>query len=272
MITKPATRPVSLRWQNYMRNCMQKHILAVGGLAAVLLFAGCGQSPTSTGNDNTDTTVSSGVNDAKDTVFSDTNTKVTFHYTGYLLKGTVASAPGSVAVTFTKRPGSSGLIDSLHFSTKTKAASQAEAADAKAKNPKLMCDSVEQYGCEKWDEAYATYQKAVKSGDYAGYYAQGASKVVVNGVTYVVTVTYNIDEQQFETTYTGYSNDTRITFVDPTSGGIEYGIPFSMNAKNRDQVEQLAKDIANRQKIADVKTRARADELYTIVSSVQLAK
>lgn len=255
---------------------VRTHKLAasLGVLAFLLLVTGCGVGPSSKSENEKKAEEAAAVkNDGADVVFTDSATKVSFHYTGYLQKNIVRSTPGSVVALFKKRPGSAvGMLDGLAFSTKTAEAQAAEVADAKAKNPKMVCENYDQYGCEKWDQDYALFQKAIKSNDFSGYYALAATKAVINGMTYVVAVTYNTDTQLFQTTYTTFTKNTRITFVDPATGGIEYGIPFSMNAKNREQVEAIAKSIAERKQIADVKTRARTDELNSLVATAQLAE
>ena len=127
-------------------------------------------------------------------------------------------------------------------------------------------------GCEKWDEDVALYNRVVSTKNFGDYYALGFDTVTLAGIKFIVVVTFNPEREQYQTTYLAYANDTRITFVDPATGGLEYGVPFQMNAKNREAVESTGMRLAKREKIDDVKTRARADELYQIVSTVHLAK
>lgn len=247
---------------------MQKKFLLTVAvlLLGVTLGAGCSKG----GSQNQKNTKVEVPADTSDRTFSDPNTKVTFSYGYYLNKDQSSSEPGNVSVTFKKNPNvPDGLIDTLYFSTKTKDAWAAEKAKA---DPKKVCESNTQPGCEKWDDDYALYQKAITTGNYDGYYGFGGNKVTVNGITFVTIVSYNLDRKQYQTMYTGYSNNTRITFVDPATGGLEYGQPFSMDAKNRELVEKTGAALAKRQKVDDEKTRARADQLYQIVSTVKLGK
>lgn len=259
---------------------MKKYIAVAGVVSILVLGAGCSKGVSNNsnqpaGSNTTDGQVTSNpvFDDTKDIVFSDPNTKVTFHHLSYLQPTDVKSVPGAVSFTLAKRPGSTaGLIGDVLFSTKTRDASMAELDAVRIKSSGLICDSEAQLGCDKWDQNYALYKKAIQTNDYTGYYAMGASKVVINGITYVVAVTYNMNNQQYQTTYTTFTNNTRITFVDPATGGIEYGVPFNMNAKNRTMVETIAKNLANRSKIDDVQMRARTDEFFNLVSSVKIAK
>lgn len=203
-------------------------------------------------------------------IFQDSNTAVSFTYPSYLDKADVNSKPGAVSVTLNKRPGESGSLDTVTFSTKTHDAWQAEKPVNASST--AVCDSEDQLGCEKWDADNALYRVALTTNKFDGYYALGASRTTINGVPFVVIVTYNIDTKMYETKYLTYINNTRITFVDPASGALEYGAPFQLNAKNRELVELTAKNLATRLQISDVKNRARSDELYAIVASLQFHK
>jgi|GEM_PF-4925067 hypothetical protein len=260
---------------------MKKYIAVAGVVSILILGVGCSSNVSNTSNTQSGGTSTAGdqpvtnpvFNDTKDVVFSDINTDVAFHYLSYLKPTDVVILPGAVSFKLVKRPGSTaGLLDNILFSTKGRDAWAAELMAVKPKSPGIICDDEMQYGCEKWDEKYQLYIKALKTNDFSGYYAMGAGKMVINGITYIVTVTYNMENQQYQTTYTAYVDNTRITFVDPASGGIEYGIPFSMDAKNREMVETIAKNLASRKRVDDVKMRARADELFYMVSTVVMTK
>jgi hypothetical protein len=252
------------------------------GAAFVIIGAGCSKpqnpAPSSSSTTGTQTetqqnqggenqnTQAQNVSDDADVIFSDPHIPVTFHYIGYLQKQVLQSATGTVRAQFNKRPGSNGIIDTFTFSAKTKQEFLTE-----KKDPTKVCDSEDMPGCEKWDADYALYRKAIAQNNYDGYYALGTNKTVISGIPFVVIVTYNLDTKQYQTRYIGYLGDNlRITFTDPGTGGLEYGVPFQMTAKNRDMVEQLGRNIAKRQKIDDVKTRARADAFFQIVSTVKV--
>ncbi|MEK7625301.1 MAG: hypothetical protein AAB467_03055 [Patescibacteria group bacterium] len=204
-----------------------------------------------------------------DQFFENSNTKVSFQYKSYLQSDVSSVKPGAVTMSFTRRSGSLGLIDTLYFSTKTREAWLAEKAKL---DPRQVCENYAMPGCEKWDEDVALYNRVVSTKNFGDYYALGFDTVTLAGIKFIVVVTFNPEREQYQTTYLAYANDTRITFVDPATGGLEYGVPFQMNAKNREAVESTGMRLAKREKIDDVKTRARADELYQIVSTVHLAK
>lgn len=268
MIMKQDTRIVLLSSRKNLLN-MKKKNLFIGALALILLGLGCKQSNVALNNQgNNAGSVQSLVID-HDQLFQDLNTKVGFIYKSYLDKADTNSAPGAVSVTFKKRDGSSGLIDTLYFSTKTR---DAWLAEKQKLDPKQVCENYNKPGCEKWDADVALYNKVISTNNFEDYYALGVGRVTIGGIRFVVVVTFNPDREQYQTTYLAYVNNTRITFVDPATGGLEYGVPFEMNAKNRELVELTGRRLATRQKIDDVKTRARADELYQIVSTVTLAK
>ncbi len=249
---------------------MKKTDLFIGVLVLVVVGFACKQS-----NLTSPASKQSGAGQVqlpvidRDEAFQDPNTKVSFIYKSYLQKETVTSEPGNVMLVFKKKEGTSGLIDTLYFSTKTHDAWLAEKSKA---DPTKVCDSEVQAGCEKWDASVALYNKVVSTNNFQDYYAFGVDTVNVGGIKFVAVVTYNVDRQQYQTTYLAYVNNTRITFVDPATGGLEYGVPFQMNAKNREMVELTGLRLAKRQKVDDVKTRARADELFQIVSTVTVAK
>lgn len=248
-----------------MNKFFNKKFLAVGAsiLFLVILGAGCSQNQgPQTGSQN----IVAPENIDKDVVFSDSNSAVSFTLKSYLQKASGSSTPGSVSAVFNRRPGSSGMVETMTFSTKTHDAWLAE------KKPSGLCTSEDLLGCEKWDQDLALYNKALTSNNFVGYYALGASKTVVSGIPFVVIVTYNLDTKQYQTKYIAYVNNTRITFVDPATGGLEYGVPFEMNAKNRELIELTAQKLAKRQKVDDEKTRARADELYQMVATVKIGK
>lgn len=207
----------------------------------------------------------------KDQVFSDPNTQVTFTVPTSLKVEKATSEPGNVSVIL-KKNSQDGLLDNVRFSTKTREAWLNEMVKARVEKPNQVCQNNEAFGCEKWDEEVSAYQRAVRDNNFGGYYALGTNKVTINGVPFVVAVTYNLDTQQYQTKYVAYVNNTRITFIDPATGGLEYGFPFQMDAKNREMVETLGQRIAKREKIDDVKTRARADSLYQLVSTVKINK
>ena len=249
---------------------MKKFDLFIGALVIVLVGFGCKQLNLLPSSDKQTSVkgVQLPILD-HDQVFQDPNTKVSFIYKSYLQKETIISEPGNVMLGFKKRDGTTGLIDTLYFSTKTHDAWLAEKSKA---DPSKVCESEVQLGCEKWDASVALYNKVITTNDFKDYYAFGVDKVNIGGIKFVVVVTYNLDRQQYQTTYLAYVNNTRITFVDPATGGLEYGIPFQMNAKNRELVELTGLRLAKRQKIDDIKTRIRADELFQIVSTIQVAK
>lgn len=241
---------------------MHKKFLKIAGTVAifVLLGAGCfgGNSGTYTPGDGMPANLD------QDYTFVDLNTPITFTVKSYLQQNVVSSTPGAVRVSFDRKPGSTGLIETVTFSTKTREALLSE------KKPAGVCQNEIDPGCEKWDENVAAYNRAIQSGNFNGYYALGADKTTVNDIPFVVAVTYNPDNQLFQTKYTAYVNETRITFIDPASGGLEYGVPFQMDAKNRELVEKTAQDIASRKNISDPKNRARADELYQMVETIKI--
>lgn len=237
---------------------MKKLNILLGGLfAIVLLGAGCRNADSPKVEE--------------DPVFQDKNSAVSFTYPRYLKVDKVNSAPGAVTATL-KKKGADGLMDNIYFSVKTRDAWLNEMVKAKVEKPNQVCENEEQFGCEKWDENVALYQKAIKDNKFDGYYAMGANKVTINNIPFVTIVTYNIDTKQYQTKYLAYVNNTRITFVDPATGGLEYGFPFQMDAKNRETVELTAQRLAKREKIDDVKTRARADELFQLVSTIEVKK
>lgn len=232
-------------------------------MVLVLLGIGC-QKNNQNNNENTQQ------DENLDRVYEDSNTAVSFTYPFYMEKESEQKTDGSVYVKFKKRANKEGEIDNLIFSTKTKKAWEAERDKAKSENPNQVCESEDQFGCEKWNENFASYQRAISNNIFTNYYALGTSKKIINGIPFVVVVTYNIDTQQYQTKYIAYTNDTRITFIDPSTGGLEYGIPFQMNAKNRELVELTGQRLANREKVDDIKTRARADALFQVVSTVKV--
>lgn len=249
---------------------MRKFDLVLGALVVVLVGFGCKQfGPWSSNNPRS----GSGDNQLlvidKDGNFENPNTKVRFQYKSYLQPDSSSVASGTVMVSFKQKAGSTGLIDSLYFSTKTR---EAWLAEKQKLGSKQVCDDYSKPGCEKWDADVALYRKVISTNDFGDYYALGFDTVTVAGIKFIVVVTYNPDRQQYQTTYLAYVNNTRITFVDPATGGLEYGVPFQMNAKNRELVESTGMRLAKRQKIDDIKTRARADELFQIVSTVRLAQ
>lgn len=231
----------------------------------VTLGLGCARN---NGNDNNPNPT----NNDEDQVFQDPNSAISFTLYNYLQKDKASSEPGAVLASFKKKNGKTGPIDNLIFSTKTREAWQKEVQDAKSKNPNMVCENYEQYGCEKWDDDYTMYQRAINNNRFEGYYALGTSKKVINSIPFVVVVTYNIEKQQYQTKYVAFVNNTRVTFTDPATGGLEYGVPFQMTAKNRELVELTAQRLAKRENLDDVQTRARADALYQLISTIQVKK
>ncbi|MFA6105432.1 MAG: hypothetical protein WC725_02415 [Patescibacteria group bacterium] len=249
--------------------------------ASVLLFFALGvgcpkiKNPLQVGkkgpaaNEQTPVQVSPEVADDADQIFEDPSTRVSFHYQGYLQKTDVKMASGSVSVVFKRRAGSTRTIDTLYFSAKTKDAYLLEKKNA----PKdLVCDNYTKPGCDKWEEDLILYNRAMSQNNFDGYYAFGGNRMTLNGITYVVVVDYNLERQQYQTKYIAFINNTRIMFVDPATGGLEYGIPFQMNAKNRELIEKTGLNLAKRQKIDDMKTVVRADALFQIVATTKLMK
>lgn len=249
---------------------MKKSDLLVGALVVVLVGFGCKQSGSQAPNNSkTGSQIIEQPSFDRDTIFSNANTKVSFQYKSYLQPDASSIQPGSVTLSFKQKPNASGLIDTLYFSTKTR---DAWLAEKQKLDPKKPCESYALPGCERWDDDVALYDKVISTNNFGDYYALGFDTVTLGGIKFVIVVTYNPDRQQYQTTYLAYADNTRITFVDPATGGLEYGVPFQMNAKNRELVESTGMHLAKREKIDDVKTRARADELFQIVSTVQLAK
>lgn len=239
-----------------------KRFIFGGFLASVIFITGCGQkaaTPVLVSPQPTEQYPS-------DKKFTSQNLPVTFSYQRYLNAETVSNVPGSVFVIFRKDPSSPGLIDQVLFSAKTHDAWKKEMEQAALAKDRPVCESEAQFGCEKWDEDFALYQKAIKDHNYDGYYALAASTVTVNSIPFLILVTYNVDTQQYQTTYIAYTNNVRLTFVDPASGALEYGVPFHMTAKNRTLVEDTAKNIAIRRNL-DRDVNTRAELLYDIVSS-----
>ncbi len=203
--------------------------------------------------------------------FSATGVPLSFRYQGYLQAASSSTTPGAATIFFRKRAGASELLDQVLFSTKTRAAWEEEAKQAALIKNRPICESEAQFGCEKWEEDFALYQKAIKENNFDGYYVLAGARTTINKIPYIVLVTYNVDTKQYQTTYLAYVNDTRITFVDPSAGALEYGQPFYMTAKNRSDVEMTAKNIANRKNL-DPQVNARAALLYDIVSTVEFKK
>jgi hypothetical protein len=257
---------------------MHKRILVISSV--ILLFAigvGCSKTKNNViGNNNaTQSTeqkppvLSPEVADDADQIFEEQTTRVSFHYQGYLQKTEVKIATGSVSIVFKRRTGSTRTIDTLYFSAKTKEAYLQEKITA----PKdLVCENYRQVGCDKWEEDLVLYNRAMSQNNYDGYYGFGGNRVTLNGITYVVIVDYNLEREQYQTRYIGFINNTRIMFTDPATGGLEYGVPFQMNAKNRELIEKTAQKLAKRQKIDDMKTVVRAEALYQIVSTLKLMR
>lgn len=244
-----------------MNKLFPEKYLVIGAAFIILVALGAGCS-----KNNQQANSGLPVNLDTDATSTDPNTAVSFVLKSYLLKSSSTSTPGSVSEVFRRKPGSSGLVDTMIFSTKTHDAWLAE-----KKQPGQICTSEDLPGCEKWDQDLALYNTALTKNNFDGYYALGASKTTVGGISFVVIVTYNLDTKQYQTKYIAYVNSTRISFTDPATGGLEYGIPFEMNAKNRELVESTAQKLATRQKVNDEKTRARADELYQMVATVKVA-
>ena len=257
---------------------MSKRILLIGSVFLLFaLGAGCSgpkgkilvdKNPV-VSNQSVTPEVKPEVNDDADQIFEDLSTRVSFHYMGYLKKTEVKMTTGSVSIVFKRRDGSTRPIDTLYFSAKTKDAYLAEKQNA-PKN--LVCENYSQPGCDKWEEDLRLYNRVMSQNNYDEYYAFGGNRVTINGITYVVVVDYNLERQQYQTRYIGFINNTRITFTDPATGGLEYGVPFQMNARNREVIEKTGQKIAKRQKIDDLQTYTRSEALYQIVSTLKLIR
>lgn len=261
---------------------MKRSYLAAGALAFLLIAGvGCSKQPAAnkaTGPEEKNQTSSDGwtpktlspeAYDDSDQIFEDKGTGLSFHFMGYLQKTDMKAASGSVSFVLKRREGSTRPIDTLYFSMKTRAAYLAEKAAA-PKN--ISCDSYDKPGCDKWEDDLVLYNRAMSQNNFDGYFALGSNRVTMNGITYAVVVDYNLDRQQYQTRYIAFINDTRIVFRDPATGGLEYGVPFQMNARNRELIEKTAQKIAKRQKIDDQKTYDRANALYQLVATLKIAK
>lgn len=245
---------------------MKKYILALLSIS-LMTVAGCGATtpaPSGTPTAPVEDTTS-------EKTFSAPGVPVTFRYQPYLQVVSNSTTPGSATLFFRKRAKAPELLDQFLFSTKTHDAWKLEADQAAKIKNRPICESEAQFGCEKWDEDFALYQKAINQNNFDGYYALAGTKTIINKIPYIVLVTYNVDTKQYQTTYLAYVNNTRITFVDPAAGALEYGQPFHMTAKNRTDVETLAKNIAIRKNL-DSQVNARVGLLYDIVSTVQFTK
>lgn len=233
------------------------------------MVSGCGVTAPTTPGSGTSTLPTEDPNAEK--TFSAPGVPVSFRYQGYLQVVSNSTTPGAATLFFRKRVKAPELLDQFLFSTKTHDAVKAEVEQASKIQNRPICESEAQFGCEKWDEDFALYQKAINQNNFDGYYALAGSKAIINKIPYIVLVTYNVDTKQYQITYLAYVNDTRITFVDPAAGALEYGQPFYMNAKNRTDVETLAKNIALRKNL-DAQVNARVGLLYDIVSTVEVKK
>ncbi len=245
-----------------------KHFVRLSlGALLLLAVAGCGSSKTPvtsnepSGNSSAPTTVD------EEKKLIPFGSPVTLTHPSYLVSETISSRPGSALLLFKKAPNKQGILDTFLFSTKTYDSWKEEMKQAVSST--TVCESEAQFGCERWDEDFALYQKALKTKTFDGYYALAGRIETINGIQYVILVTYNVDTKQYQVTYLGYSKNTRLTFVDPAAGALEYGQPFYMTAKNRSLVEDTAVNLAKREKL-DEKTASRASALYAVVASAHL--
>lgn len=254
---------------------MNKKLLVIGAALFLLtLGAGCRSQVPKNGSKKIDNVEQQAKKspeelDDADQVFEDLSTRVSFHYMGYLQKSEVRVTTGSVYIVFKRREGSTRPIDTLIFSAKTKDAYLAENLNA----PKgTVCEDYTLPGCDKWEDDLKLYNHAMSQNAYDGYYGFGGSRVTLNGITYVSVVDYNAERQQYRTRYIAFINNTRITFTDPATGGLEYGVPFQMNARNREMIEKTGQKLAKREKIDDTQTYTRSQAFFQIVSTLKLIR